>query len=267
MRADDAQTLATSTLDQLAAALERGQSAQLKAFLAAAGRFHRYSFRNVMLISAQCPEATRVAGFNAWRKLGRFVRKGEKGIAIIAPIVLRRTEDSVPDIESTESSIRFKATHVFDVAQTDGEPLPEVAETLGDPGDALDRLKAFVAEQQIALEYADDLGGADGLSKKGSILLRNGMSAANEFSVLVHELAHEMIHVGESRTNTSKDTRELEAEAVAFVVSQAIGLDATGAASDYIQLYRGDRDALLRSLEVVQRAAAHIIAAVVQCDR
>lgn len=155
---------------------------------------------------------------------------------------------------------------MFDVAQTDGEPLPEVAETLGDPGDALDRLKAFVSEQHIALEYADDLGGADGLSKKGCIVIRRAMSAASEFSVLVHELAHEMIHVGEIRTGTSKDTRELEAEAVAFVVSQAIGLDATGAASDYIQLYRGDKDALLRSLEVIQRTAAQIVAAVVQCD-
>src|SRR5438093_3150171 len=121
-------------------------------------QFHRYSFHNVCLIARQRPDATRVAGFHAWRKLGRFVRKGEKGIAILAPIVGRKeaeTEDG-----DSRAVVGFRAAYVFDVAQTDGEPLPEAAEAGGNPGASTDRLKAAIASRGIALDYVAELDGA-----------------------------------------------------------------------------------------------------------
>src|SRR5213594_3109448 len=94
MNADDLKKLTTESLKQLAALLEQGQSERLTSLLKTMARFHRYSLHNVCLIMAQCPAATRVAGFHTWRTLGRFVRKGEKGIAILAPIVARRRDDT-----------------------------------------------------------------------------------------------------------------------------------------------------------------------------
>src|SRR4029077_442871 len=92
MTADQLKTLTTDALDKLAALLDEGHSDRLTALLKTMGRFHKYSWHNVALIAAQCPTATRVAGFKTWRTLGRFVRKGEKGIAILAPIIGRRRD-------------------------------------------------------------------------------------------------------------------------------------------------------------------------------
>ena len=106
------------------------------------------------------------------------------------------------------------------------------------------------------------MGSAHGMSLKGRILLRDDLSPAVEFSVLVHETAHELLHAGDRRANTSKTVRETEAEAVAFVVSHAIGLSTSTAASDYIQLYSGDKDTLLASLGLIQRDATEILGAI-----
>ena len=263
MKAEDASKLATSALEKLAQALEAGHSDALTAYLAAAGRFHSYSFRNVMLIASQRPDATRVAGFNAWRKLGRFVKKGEKGIAIIAPIVFKRDDEAAgsDDERAGDVQLRFKVAHVFDYSQTDGTALPELGEMAGDPGAYTQRVVAFIASLGIALDYADDLDGADGVSKKGQIVIRSGLTPATEFSVLVHELAHELIHQGATRPG-AKTVRELEAEAVAFTVCTGIGLETGTASADYIGLYNGDADLLAQSLDAIQRTASQILQAI-----
>ena len=148
------------------------------------------------------------------------------------------------------------------MSQTDGEPLPEFAEVAGDPGAYVALLKTFLASRNIELSYANaELGAAHGASLKGRILLRDDLSAAVTFSVLVHEVAHELLHTGDRRSATSKTVRETEAEAVAFVVSHAIGLATGTAASDYIQLYAGDKTTLLASLGAIQHAAAEILTA------
>ncbi|MEO8330421.1 MAG: DUF1738 domain-containing protein, partial [Candidatus Nanopelagicales bacterium] len=104
------------------------------------------------------------------------------------------------------------------MSQTDGEPLPEFAEVTGDPGAYVALLKSFLASRNIELSYANaELGAAHGASLKGRILLRDDLSAAVTFSVLVHEVAHELLHSGDRRAATSKTVRETEAEAVAFV--------------------------------------------------
>jgi antirestriction protein ArdC len=249
-------------LDTLAEAIERGESEQLKAYLGTLARFHQYSLSNVFLIAVQRPNATRVAGFRTWQKLGRYVKKGEKGIHILAPIVWRRKreearEESRGDGEEDEV-VRFRSVCVFDVAQTEGRPLAEFAQARGEPGKHTSRLMQFAAEQGIEVEFSDALVSAHGLSSGGKILVRKGLPAAEEFSVL----AHELLHKAEEEQPSSRTVRETEAEAVAFVVCQAIGLEAINAAADYTHLYQGSKETLLESLQRIRQAAAEIIGAI-----
>src|SRR6476661_7547916 len=113
MTADTLTKITTDALDTLAALLDQGHSDQLTALLTTMARFHTYSWHNVCLIASQCPTATRVAGFHTWRTLGRFVRKGEKGIAILAPLLRRR--DREPDDDQSRVVVGFRAAYVFDV--------------------------------------------------------------------------------------------------------------------------------------------------------
>jgi hypothetical protein len=149
---------------------------------------------------------------------------------------------------------------VFDLSQTEGQELPEFSCVDGNPGDKLQRLVAIVAARGIELCCATSLGGADGLSHGGKNTLREGMEPAEEFDVLAHELAHELLHRTERRKETTRKVRELEAQAVAYVVSRAAGLDGIQR-SDYIQLYSGDKEMLMASLDHIQRVAAEIIEA------
>ena len=259
MNADAIKTLTTDALDKLAALLDEGHSDRLIALLKTMARFHKYSWHNVFLIAAQRPDATRVAGFHTWRSLGRVVRRGEKGIAILAPIVTRRRSDESDD--DSKKVVGFRAVHVFDVAQTDGAPLPEVAQASGDPGSALEMMRTTIIDRGITVDYVHNLGGALGTSAGGRIQILIGLPPAEELMVLAHEWAHELLHRSGDRP-ASRNTRELEAESVAYIVGQAIGLDVAGSSRDYIQLYRGDRDGLANSLDRVQRAASVILSAI-----
>src|SRR5579864_3709456 len=219
MNSENIKKITNQAIEQLVAALNQGRSETLTQYLAAIGRFHRYSLRNVMLIASQKPTATHVAGFHTWNKLGRFVKKGEKGILILAPIVRPKTQ-SVEQNETDESStaVGFRAAYVFDISQTDGQELPEIGSVNGDPREYRERLAKFVTEQSIALEYSQEIAPARGTSAGGKITLLPGQSSAEEFATLSHELAHEMLHRDQRRAQTTKRVRETEAEAVSFVV-------------------------------------------------
>jgi len=260
MKVEQAKQIASNAIEQLRQALEAGHSERLKDYLAAMARFRHYSWGNVMLIASQKPNATHVAGFQAWHKVGRFVKKGEKGILILAPIIRKKTETN-SETEPDESSVAvgFRAAYVFDISQTDGQPLPEIGSVNGDPSGYRERLGKFVAEQDIALEYSDEIAPARGTSSGGKITLLPGQSPAEEFATLAHEVAHEMMHRDERRGSTTKRIRETEAEAVAFVVCSAIGLETGSAAQDYIGLYGGDASLLSESLDYVQRTSIHIL--------
>ncbi len=249
--------------------LEAGHSEGLTAYLTAMGRFHSYSFGNILEIARQKPDATRVAGLYAWNQLGRKVMKGQKGIRILAPVIGSRkkkdTEATSKDPAAVNKPILvgFRAVYVFDVSQTEGAELPGFTErTRGEVGEFNQRLQAFIESQGIALEFKDSIAPALGMSYGGRIAILPGQEPAEEFSTLVHELAHEMLHKAERRTATTKAVRETEAEAIAFVVSQTIGLDAGRASADYIHLYHGNAALLTESLEVIQRTAALILSAI-----
>ena len=260
MNSENIKKVTNQAIEQLITALNEGRSETLTQYLAAIGRFHHYSLRNVMLIASQKPTATHVAGFQSWHKLGRFVKKGEKGIMILAPIVRRKAESKEQN-ETDESStaVGFRAAYVFDISQTDGQELPTIGSVNGDPREYRQRLAKFVTEQGIALEYSEDIAPARGTSAGGKIALLPGQSPAEEFATLAHELAHEMMHRDERRNSTSKRSRETEAEAVAFVVCHAIGLETGSAFQDYIQLYEGDVKLLTASLEHIQKSATQIL--------
>jgi antirestriction protein ArdC len=262
MNSENIKKITNQAIEQLITALNEGRSETLTQYLAAIGRFHRYSLRNVMLIASQKPIASHVAGFHAWHKLGRFVKKGEKGIMILAPIVRRKDVNAKQD-ETDESSttVGFRAAYVFDISQTDGLELPTIGSVSGDPREYRERLAKLVAEQGIALEYSEEIAPARGTSAGGKITLLPGQSPAEEFATLAHELAHEMMHRDERRSSTSKRTRETEAEAVAFVVCHAIGLETSSASQDYIQIYEGDAALLIESLNHIQMSATRILTA------
>jgi antirestriction protein ArdC len=247
--------------------LEEGHSEGLTAYLMAMGRFHNYSFGNILEIARQKPSATRVAGMYAWNQLGRNVRKGEHGIRILAPVIgIRRKKDSEAekDIRTQNQGVLvgFRSAYVFDVSQTDGKELPELSSKVsGDVGERRERLIDFTIAQGIQLEFKESIAPALGVSYGGKIVLLPGQSTAEEFSTLVHELAHEMLHKAERRTATTKVVRETEAEAIAFVVGQTIGLNTGRASADYIHLYHGNAALLAESLEVIQKASAVILSA------
>lgn len=261
MKREEALKRSEQALHDLAKALEEGKSETLVVYLAMLARFHHYSFGNIMLIYQQFPDAAQVAGFHAWRKLGRFVRKGEKGIAILAPLLFKRQEEKDDSDSNSARVLRgFKVVHVFDVSQTEGDPLPEFASIQGDPGDHLEQVRALIEAEGIGLCYELIPGGAVGCSAGGEITVVPDLDPAEEFSVLVHELAHELLHRGERRGERSKSVRETEAEAVSFAVCSAIGLETTIRSSDYIQLYSGDVATLSESLDHIQKAATRILA-------
>lgn len=266
MKRDEAMKYSDDALKELVNALKQGKSDTLVKYLDSMSRFHRYSFCNCLMIAAQKPDATLVAGFHRWKQLGRWVKTGEKGIAILAPLVWRRenhsaTSDDVDVCDEREPKAvrRFRVVHIFDVSQTEGRDLPQLGTIAGDPGEQIVRIEDLIRSKGIELDVVQSLNGALGLSAGGKISIVSSLAPAERFSTLVHELAHELLHRGDRREATTKVIRETEAEAVAYVVSKGIGLDLATASADYIQLWNGDEAVLLQSLELVRQVASQIL--------
>lgn len=274
MNVDEARQIAKERIEQLAAELERGQSETLKDYLAAMAKFPRYSVNNMLLILAQSPRAKQVCGLSTWNRLGRSVRKGEHGIGILAPCIKRLKVDSSttePKREGPATRVEgdideivvgFRGARVFDISQTEGAPVPSFAVVVGNPGPYVDRLAAFATSRGIKLEYSRRIAPALGACMGNTIVLAPDLSPAEHLSTLAHELGHALLHPRDGREALSRTVRETEAEAVAFVVCQAIGLDSVAASADYLTLYQGDTQTLAASLDRVQGVALAIIAAI-----
>jgi hypothetical protein len=154
----------------------------------------------------------------------------------------RRQNRSRTTRQAAPVLIGFRAVYVFDVAQTEGADLPEFEHNItGEVGEHRDRLIAFLDSQNIALEFNENIAPRLASATAERLPLLPGQSKAEEFTTLVHETAHELLHKAERRTMTTATVRETEAEAVAFIVGQAIGLEmGRAASSDYIQMYAGN---------------------------
>ncbi len=259
MTTDQAKAHTETALLELSEALAIGTTDRLISYLRCMGQFYQYSLRNLLLISSQAPNATRVAGFHSWKKLNRTVRKGEKGIAIFAPLAGKKNQSDAREIDSDEPAtvFGFRVVHVFDIAQTDGQQLKQLAKASGEPRQMLSKLEALVESSGIQLSYLELRPGLEGYSAGGRIAINQELDEANRFSVIAHELAHEWL---DHRTSeTSITIKETEAEAVAFVVCSAHGIESHQSSTDYIQLYQGDSATLMTSLNVIQAVAVRIL--------
>jgi hypothetical protein len=252
--------------EQLTAQVTRVQdSDSFKRYLMAQAVFHRYSARNVFLILYQMPNATLVAGYTAWQKLGRQVRRSERGITIFAPAPFKQTATDATTGAVTEEIIpRFKTATVFDIAQTVGEPLPTIklGEIVGSaPAGAYAILVDFATSIGYTLVSHPEDDAAEGRCnyEERTISVASG-TPERMVHVLIHELAHAL--TAAIRQAHDRTERETIAEGVAFVACSAIGLDAGAYAFPYIAGYadRNNGAAIItRLMDTIQKTAAVII--------
>lgn len=229
--------------------------------------FHRYSAGNVQLMLMQNPYATQVAGFNTWKSLGRFVRKGEKGMFILAPMV-KKVEDEVTG--ETETEIRgFRWVSVFDVAQTEGDDLPEISSKIHgeDASDFFGQLVEVAKGLGFAVTDHEFEGGANGDCDHGSKIIRVEAtnSPAQRVKTLAHELAHAILHAPE--TTNYRENRalcELEAESVAFVICRNLGIESDDYTFGYVAGWAGGEAAveIIKGVsERIQKTAHKVLTA------
>ena len=246
----------TEHIRELAEATDAARmSAEMLRYLEVCSRFHHYSPFNIWLILSAMPEATRVAGFKKWRGLKRYVRKGEKGIPILAPIF---APVEVEEGQEEEKLVGFKTVYVFDVSQTDGEPLPEPPDWKSPEQNAelTHRLQAYAQSKGIEVVVKELTGNIQGASMGGVIFLAPQAGT----KTLVHEIAHEILHHVENAP-TDKRIQELEAEAVAYVVGKHFGLEGLSS-PNYVALHGADAEMIMGHMERIRSTSTEIIRAI-----
>ncbi len=273
-------------LSEAMSLLERGIEGILDSegfanYLRTMARFHTYSFNNVALIVALRPEATRVAGYKAWQALGRQVQKGEKGLIVFVPH-RKRVRESLDkdqqaqqpageqDTQATHLNTGFGLGRVFDIAQTEGDPLPEppAAQVLNgesETGTRIDRqLSRFLIEGGVRLS-SEDTGRANGYYRPEDrlIAVSNQLSGDQRTKTLVHEAAH---YLADHRGAVTREDAETVAESSAFVVLAHYGIDAGSYSFPYVARWAKDKAVLRRNLAEVQGVAAGLIAGIEEND-
>lgn len=241
-----------------------------KAYLETRAKFHAYSWHNTMMIFFQRKDATHVAGFNRWKDLGRFVKKGEKGIAIFAPMMYAKKDQSTG--EKTGEVLRgFRVVHVFDIAQTDGKTLPEAPmpkELTGEEGSEIFEAMAEFATRgglNVLREFdgfSDDRKG-DFCREAKQIRIRAGLSPLQAAKTLAHECSHWILHSQPAGAALGREIKETEAEAAAFIALARVGLKMDEYSFAYIAHWSGgDMKTLEESLSRIERAAEEIVHAI-----
>ena len=256
-------------------------------YLQTMSQFHNYSFNNTLLIAMQRPDATLVAGYQAWqKKFKRQVKRGEKGIQIIAPAPIREKEqvekmdpethelilrpDGQPETEEVVHVIpRFRVTTVFDVSQTYGEPLPDLVtpELMGNVENYEMFMQAIREVSPVPIRFDGIKGESKGFysNTNKEIVIREGMSESQTMKTAVHEVTHAKLHdrdiMEELGDKKDKMTREVEAESVAYTVCQYFGLDTSDYSFPYIAGWSSDREMkeLRTSMDTVRKTAGEFI--------
>ena len=280
-------------IDDLVAGVDDAQaSEEFQEWLDVQSRFHDYSHRNTLLIKLQCPEATKVAGYNTWRNdFDRYVQEGEQAIWIWAPIITKQCpecenspsyhedseceyDETVPD-EWSKGLVGFKPTAVFDVSQTDGEPLPELeTEATGDAEDLVPTLTDAASDLGVTVRIveADDWehGNAMGVCESRSlhdlqpvVKAKARENQADLAVTLIHEYAHALLHF-DVDDDTERAKREVEAEAVAYIVGRFLGLDTSGSAFYLAAWENDDAEVIQDRLGRISSTAQEIIGTVAE---
>jgi len=239
---------------------QAAHSADLTRYLQTVSRFYSYSAHNCALIALQRPDATRVAGYRAWQALGRQVTKGAKGIAILCPAPIKGKTDAGDD---AVIALRFRTGYVFDVADTDGVPLPAltVHAVAGERYDALLRQLVEIAERRgLRVSFKDRLlWDANGVSYgDGRIDLKATNPAGNLCKTLCHEWAHERVHRAEDRHTFTTQQAECQAESIAYCVCQALAIP-TPNTPTYLALYKVSRATLAANLDAIRAGVAALM--------
>ena len=265
-------------------------SENFKKWLKVQARFHKYSFGNTILILLQKPDATKVAGFKAWQKMGRRIKKGEKGIAIFAPIIIKKQRDDIendleleldelelfddnelqleepeePEREEEEVLVGFKVTHVWDISQTTGRPLAEIClDIQGEVDEAyLDALVSIAESHDITVDFVSpdkwSFGSAKAVWQPGgrSISIKKS-SSLQEFSSLVHELAHAL----DTRKEPKREEKEIMGESCSFIVCEHFGFDTSTFSFEYLACWSNQKDlgGFQKSLELAQKLSSYLI--------
>ena len=256
-------------------------------YLLTMSKFHNYSFNNTLLIAMQRPDATLVAGYNAWKnKFNRYVKKGEKGIQIIAPAPVKEREErekidkdtgltvlnesGKPEIEVVERVIpRFRVTTVFDYAQTDGEPLPtlEVNELTARVKDYTLLKEAIEQVSPVPIRFGEIEGNAKGYYSHmdKEICVRADMGESQTIKTMIHEVAHAMLHDSDQMKQRGEEkdqlTKETEAESIAFTVCSALGIDTSDYSFPYVASWASGKELkeLKDSMDTIRLTAADFL--------
>ena len=249
-------------------------SERYREFLDAMAQFHNYSLNNSILIALQRPDASQVASYKTWEKLGRHVNRGEKGIKVLVPTpvkVQKQQENKLKgeDPEEERKIMRYKVGHVFDVSQTEGEPLPTlgVSELTGSY-EGYEKFMAAIREvSPVPIKFADIQGGAKGYFDRNAreIVVQTGMSEAQTMKTAVHEVTHSMLHsreaIRQKERPTDRRSMEVEAESVAYIVAKYYGLNTADYTFGYVSSWSSGRDLkeLKRSMETIRSTAGELI--------
>lgn len=256
-------------------------------YLSTMSKFHNYSFNNTLLIAMQKPDATLVAGYKAWQKnFERHVNKGEKAIRILAPAPYKIKEerdkidpvtqellldkDGNPQKEEVEITIpAFRAVSVFDLSQTDGKPIPELTakELLSDVEGYQDMIRAVEAISPVPIELEEIAGDSKGYYDREAkrIAVQENMSESQTLKTMIHEVAHSKLHSKEveqdEQMRKDRNTKEVEAESVAYTVCQHFGVDTSDYSFGYIAGWSSGRDTkeLRASMDTIRRTASELI--------
>ncbi|MDD5037792.1 MAG: ArdC family protein [Dehalococcoidales bacterium] len=246
-------------------------SYQFRLFLTTMSKFHDYSIGNQILIMIQKPEATRVAGFSTWKDLGRWVRKGEKGIAILAPVMPPKPKPEEREYDKTEAEteieprpVFFKVVYVFDVSQTEGKLLPEfeVPVLAGEVNEELfTDLLTHIRQRGVNVDFESKPSldpGVKGFYSHAGIWVRPEEPRAQQLKTLLHEIAH---YYSEGVFHIPRQDAETIAESAAFVVGTHFGFDTGVRSFPYVALWAKDKKVLENNLGAIRRVSTTIIEA------
>ena len=268
------------TVDEILKSLETGirdfmQTDRYRDYLKAVSRFHDYSTNNITLITMQKPDATLVAGYTTWKNaFNRNVRKGEKGIRIIAPAPVKvEKEKEVLDAygnlrkeKVTVTIPKYKCVSVFDVSQTEGDRLPDIdpAELMAEVDDYGNLIRALEMTSRVPVSYREIDDGARGYfdARSEKIVIKSGMGQSQTVKTLIHEIAHSFLHGKEDGGALMPSaTKEVEAESVAYTVCSALGIDTSEYTFPYVTAWasKTDNNALKDSMDRIRETASEII--------
>lgn len=278
-------------LNQLSEKLEKGVEAFLSSdryreYLGYMQKFHNYSFSNIILIAMQRPDATLVAGYDSWKRKGRHVKKGEKGIRIIAPveITVKEKAEAEENLEGAQEKKEqeaegrrrpgekitvFRPTSVFDVSQTEGQPIPTIGveEVAGQVGGYESMIEAVRRTSPVPICFGQIPGSAKGYysNEEKLIMIRQGMPQAQSLKTMIHELAHAKLHDRDAMQARGEEidrmTKEIEAESTAFIVCSHFHIDTSEYSFPYVGMWSkgSDMKQLRDSMEKIRKTSFEMI--------